>query len=233
MKRVWQHAQSIALDGGHCILLDGKPLKIPGGGLLTVPFALLADAIAAEWQNAGPDGRDFGPDDLKLTRLATTAIARIATARAAIIPQIAAYGANDLLCYHAETPAELAARQAEQWSPWLAWTAKTFGLRLNTGTGITPISQPPRTQATFISILCQKSDFDLAGLGVAVPALGSLVLGLAMLQNALTAQAAYHLATLDEQFQTERWGQDTDAKTRNTAILDDLTLTQTFWKLCR
>jgi chaperone required for assembly of F1-ATPase len=233
MKRIWQTAESVPLDGGHGVQLDGKPLKKPGGALLAVPFPALAAAIAAEWRGAGLDGGDITPDDLPLTRLATTATDRIAAARPQIIAQIAAYGLHDLLCYHAESPPELAARQTQNWSPWLDWTAENFGVRLQTGTGLNPIPQPDNAQPTFTATLAARTDFELAGLGVAVPALGSLILGLALLQNALTPAAAHTLALLDELFQAERWGDDEDAATRRAAIQTDLTLCQTFWNLCR
>jgi chaperone required for assembly of F1-ATPase len=233
VKRVWRRAEILALPEGHGVALDGKPVKKPGGAALCVPFAPLAAAIAAEWESAGLDGRNITPDDLPLTRLATTATDRVAPARDDIIGQIAAYGLHDLLCYRAESPLELAAAQAESWSPWLAWAQTTLGTPLATTAGITPITQPATTAAKFIEILTQKTAFELAGLGVAVPALGSLVLGLAMLQNALTPAAAFRLAALDELFQAARWGEDADAATRRAAILADLTLCQNFWELCR
>ena len=48
----------------------------------------------------------------------------------------------------------------------------------------------------------------LAGLGIAVPALGSLVLGLALAEGELDAEAATALGALDELFQAELWGED-------------------------
>jgi chaperone required for assembly of F1-ATPase len=233
MKRVWRRAEIVTLPLGHGVALDGKPVKKPGGAPLCVPFAALAAAIAAEWESAGLDGQTITPDDLPLTRLATTATDRIGPGRDAIIGQIAAYGLHDLLCYHADSPPALAAAQAESWSPWLAWAQTALGVSLATTTGVTPIPQPAATAPRFTEILTQKTDFELAGLGVAVPALGSLVLGLAMLNGALPPAAAFRLATLDELFQAKRWGEDEDAATRRAAILTDLALCNTFWELCR
>jgi chaperone required for assembly of F1-ATPase len=230
MKRFWQTAGAAPQPGGHGIFLDEKPLKKPNAAPLIVPQKTLAQAIAAEWQNAP---HNFGPDDLPLTRLATTATDRITALRAAIIPQLAAYAGHDVLCYRAETPRELAARQAQNWQPWLDWATQTLSLPLAATTGLTAIPQPETTIPTAQTLLLKKSDFVLAGLGVAIPALGSFVLGLALLQTALTPETALTLAFLDELFQAEQWGDDPDSAARRAAILTDLQTCAKFWELCR
>lgn len=234
MKRIWNAATVTDLPAGsYGILLDDKPLKKPGGGPMTIPFAPLADAIAAEWNGAGTHGRDILPDHLPLTRLATTAIDRIPHHRETIIAQLAAYALHDLLCYRAASPPGLVLRQSERWDPWLAWAARHLGIALATTTGITPIEQPPPTLDVFIAALAQKTDFELAGLGVAIPALGSAILGLAFIDGALSANAAFELSILDDLFQAERWGDDADAKARHDAILTDLVLCEKFWTTCK
>jgi chaperone required for assembly of F1-ATPase len=232
VKRIWRHATAAPLAAGFGILLDDKPLKKPGGGILAVPVAALAAAIAKEWDTAGLDGRDIKPDDLPLTRLATTATDRIAAQRGTITRQLAGYGLHDLICYRAEILV-LAERQAAAWDPWIDWTVATFGVQLNVTTGILPIAQPPDAEAIFTACLAQKTDFEMAGLGVVIPALGSLVLGLAFLHRALDAPSACRLAMLDELFQAERWGEDDEAVQRRAAILEDLVLTEKFWTLTR
>ena len=62
----------------------------------------------------------------------------------------------------------------------------------------------------------------LAALGVVVPALGSLVLGLAMAEGRLDAVTAHALGALDELFQAEAWGEDAEAAARRAAIADDI-----------
>jgi chaperone required for assembly of F1-ATPase len=234
MKRIWSDATAVALDGGGFgILLDDKPLKKPSGAPLAVPFAPLANAIAAEWGNAGAGGRDIIPDHLPFTRLATTAIDRIAPHRDAIIPQLAAYALHDLLCYRASSPPGLVARQSESWDVWLRRAAGEFGVALNTTTGVTPIDQPPETRGVFTAALAGKTDFELAGLGVAIPALGSIILGLALLGGALGAAEAFQCASVDELFQAERWGDDAEAKARRDTVLNDLIVCETFWAACR
>jgi chaperone required for assembly of F1-ATPase len=230
MNRFWQTATTAPQPGGHGIFLDQKPLKKPSAAPLIVPQKPLADAIAAEWHHAPAA---FGPDDLPLTRLATTATDRIAAHRATIIPQLAAYAAHDLLCYRAESPPELAARQTQNWQPWLDWAATTLNLPLTTSTSLLSIPQPANTTQTATALLANTTDFDLAGLGVAIPALGSFVLGLALHQNALTPQTALTLAFTEELFQAENWGDDPESTARRTAILKDLQICTKFWDACR
>ena len=50
----------------------------------------------------------------------------------------------------------------------------------------------------------------LTALGIAVPALGSLVLGLALAERQLDAESAHALGALDELFQVEAWGEDAE-----------------------
>ncbi len=229
MKRFWRVAEVAAGDDGYAVLLDGKRLLVPEGGDLAVPFAPLAAAIAAEWA-AAPTS--FKPDDLPLTRLAATARHRIPAHRGQTIANLAAYGRHDLLCYRAEDPA-LAAQEAAAWNPWLEWAEQRFGVTLVTGPGITAITQPAAALPAFTADLTVLSDADLAGLGVIIPALGSLILGLAVAAGVLTPAAACALAELDALWQESRWGADEEAACRRAAIAADVAVATRFMVLCR
>ena len=61
-------------------------------------------------------------------------------------------------------------------------------------------------------------------MNVAVPALGSLVLGLAVADGRLDAAEAFRLATLDEAFQESFWGVDAEAAARRSRIAEDVAL---------
>ena len=73
----------------------------------------------------------------------------------------------------------------------------------------------------------------LAALGIAVPALGSLVLGLALAAGALDGETAYSLGALDELFQAEQWGEDEEAANRRAAIRADVLLAERYLALTR
>ena len=66
--------------------------------------------------------------------------------------------------------------------------------------------QPDAARTAFTEALQGFGDADLAGLGVIVPALGSLVLGLAVAAGELAPDAARDLAELDALWQAGRWG---------------------------
>jgi chaperone required for assembly of F1-ATPase len=73
----------------------------------------------------------------------------------------------------------------------------------------------------------------LAGLGVLVPSLGSLVLGLAVAEGELDPGSAHELGALDELFQAELWGQDAEAVKRLKAVAADIAVAARFIALTR
>jgi chaperone required for assembly of F1-ATPase len=216
-------------DGFYRILLDGKPVRLPGGGLLRISGAALAKAVAAEWQSAGgAKGGQMTFADVPLTRLAGTAQERIAADPGPTVAALAAYGATDLLCYRASEPETLVRRQDRLWQPWLDWAEASFGARLIVTRGIMPVAQDARALAALASVVAAQPVSVLAALGIAVPGLGSLVLGLALASFRLEAAAAHELACLDERFQAELWGEDTQAAARRQAVAADVALAQHF-----
>jgi chaperone required for assembly of F1-ATPase len=223
VKRFWVEVSLSEQNGASIILLDGKPMRLPGGAVLHLPAGALADAIAAEWRSAGGgQGGVVSPESLPLTRLAGTAIQRIAPNPGPTIDAIAGYGQTDLLCYRADSPPELAARQAMLWQPWLAWSADHLGARLIASPGVMPHPQPAQSLARLQDIVAAATPWELAGLGIIVPALGSLVLGLAVAKGRLKPETAHELALLDELFEAEAWGVDTAAERRRQAILQEI-----------
>jgi chaperone required for assembly of F1-ATPase len=223
MKRFWTEVALGQQDACAIILLDGKPMRLPGGAVLHLPPGALADAVAAEWSLAGgAQGGTVGPGDLPLTSLAGTAVQRTAPNPGPTIDAIARYGETDLLCYRAASPPALAARQAMLWQPWLAWSADHLGARLIASTGVMPHPQPAPSLARLHAIVARASPWELAGLGIIVPALGSLVLGLAVAQRRLEPETAHELALLDELFEAEAWGIDAEAERRRQGVLQDI-----------
>jgi chaperone required for assembly of F1-ATPase len=210
MKRFWTETSIAAEAGGYAILLDGKPMRLPGGPALQFGHLPLAEAIAAEWI-AVPPGAELQPALLPMTQLAATAQLRIPATRDETVMAIAAYGRSDLLCYRATEPAELVQRQQALWQPWLDWAVLRHDALLRVTEGIGFVDQPTPSLAALSRAVAAHDDHGLAALGVLVPLLGSLVLGLAVTDGALVATEAHRLSVLDEVFQEERWGLDRDA----------------------
>ena len=223
MKRFWDTATIEPVADGYAILLDGKPMHLPGGAVLRVAAEPLARAIAEEWQMAGGEkGGAMSFADTPLTGIAGTAQQRIAPDPAPTIDAIARYAESDLLCYRAEAPEALVHRQAREWQPWLDWAALTYDAPLRITRGIAYVQQHRDSVAALHRAVAALDVLSLAALGVAVPALGSLVLGLALADGRLDARAAHALGCLEELFQVEAWGEDAQAAVRRRAVADDI-----------
>ena len=234
MKRFWDTASVEWTEQGHRILLDGKPMRLPGGAPLVVGPALLARSIAGEWQTAGGEkGGEMSFKNTPLTRLAGTAMERIAPDPSVTIDGIARYGETDLLCYRAESPESLVQRQHQQWQPWLDWAARAYDAPLRVATGVGYIKQHHDAISALRRAVAALDIHALAGLGIAVPALGSLVLGLALAAGEIDANTAFTLGALDELYQTEQWGEDYEAVDRRTSMLADIELAARYIDLTR
>jgi chaperone required for assembly of F1-ATPase len=194
-------------EGGR-ILLDGRPVKTPGRRDLVAPADALTEAIADEW-NA--QGEVVDPRAMPLTGLANAAIDRIAPDAAAFARGLAAYGEADLLCYRAEAPAALPARQADLWDPILAWAQQRYDVVFEPALGIIHMPQPAETLARLGAAVAARHPFELAGLSPLVTISGSLVIALALAEGAISLDQAWAAATLDEQWQAGQWGEDAEA----------------------
>lgn len=234
MKRFWTTASAERAGEQYGVLLDGRPVRLPGGAPLAVPTASLAAAIAQEWQVAGGQpGGEMGWDALPLTRLAGTAQERIAPDPGPVADALAKYGESDLLCYRTERPQELARRQERAWQPWLDWAADRYGAHLVPTTSIIHQPQDPAALAALRRAVGECDALTLAALGVAVPALGSLILGLALADGVLDAGMAHALATLDETYQAEQWSEVPEAVRRREQIGEDVAMAGRLMRLAR
>lgn len=235
MKRFWDSATAAAApDGaGFAVMLDGRPVRLPGGAPLAVAQRPLAEAIAAEWQAAGgAKGGEMSFADVPLTRLVGTAQERIAPDPTATVDAIARYAETDLLCYRAED-SRLAAEQAEHWGPLLDWAALHLDAPLRVTAGLMPVAQDAQALTALRRAVAAHAPVALSALGVLVPGLGSLVLGLAVARGRLDGAAAHALATLDERFQEGFWGVDAEAAARRDRMAAEIALAERLLALAR
>ncbi len=220
-------------DGAFSLTLDGKALKTPGGAMILTRRREFADALAAEWTGVLVRGKaakvDF--DKVPLTRIVGTALDRIPAKRAAVIDELLAHAETELLCYRADKPRDLVARQTEIWQPLLDWLALAYDARLETHTSLLPPEQPAASLAALRGALAGFDDLKLAGLGVAVVATGSLAIGLALADGRIDAPAAFDAAELDSLYQIGRWGDDPVLIAKHASIRKELSDTQRFFRL--
>jgi chaperone required for assembly of F1-ATPase len=215
-RRFWKDA-AVGPDqeGLWPVLLDGRAAKTPAGGRLLLPSQALAGLVAAEWAEVGTH---VNYALMPATRLAFTAIDRIGVVREAVSREVAAYAASDLICYFAEAPTALVARETEAWGPLLDWAESELGLQLVRATGIIHQPQPPQTVDRVAALALELDNFGLAGLSWLAALLGSAVLALAVQRGRLGGREAFALSRLDEAFQEEKWGVDEEAEARNVAL---------------
>lgn len=199
----------MASGEGWGVALDGKPLRTPGRRPLAVPTRALAEAIAAEW-NAQGDRID--PRSMRLTGLANAAIDRIAIDPARYVADLARYGETDLLCYRAEGPEGLCARQCAAWDPLLDWAREALGVEFTLAAGVVHRPQPEATLARQRHEVAALDPFRLAALTTIVTISGSLVAGLALLAAAFDEAAVWRASRIDEDWQAEKWGEDSEAR---------------------
>lgn len=207
-KRFWTQVTLGDAEGGHAVLLDGKPILTPAKAPLVLPTRALAEEVAAEWSRQEDVVR---PATMPMTRLANTAVDRVTPERAAVAAIVAAYAETDLLCYRAEAPEELRRRQDEGWNPPLDWAADRFGARLVPTSGVVPVTQPSAALDRLAAAVAAQSPWRLTALHELVSLTGSLVLGLAVAEGAKTPADAWELSRLDEEWQVEQWGRDAEA----------------------
>lgn len=227
MKRFYSEAK--VRDGGE-VLLDARPLKTPARNPLALPTAALAEAVAAEWNAQGEEVR---PRTMMLTGLANAAIDRVVPDKETFAAGLAAFGESDLLCYRAEAPASLVVRQANEWDPLLAWARRRYDVDFEIVAGIVHRAQPAATIAQLRHAVLSRTAWELSALSPLVTISGSLVIGLALAEEAVSLDAAWFAATLDESWQAERWGEDAEAAERLEARRAEFEAADRFLKLLR
>lgn len=230
LRRFYKAATVGEVPEGYVVLLDGKPLRTPAGAALGLAQRRLAEALAAEWD--GQTG-EIRPYEMPLMRLISTAIDRVAPQREAVIQEILGYGETDLVCYRVDHPAELADRQQALWQPLVDWATLHYDAPLAITSGIRPVRQPDAALAALRAAVTPLDPLTLTGLHSAVATLGSLVLGLALLEGRITAEAAWTASQLEESWQVERWGEDDEAGRRRAAREADLESAARFLALLR
>jgi chaperone required for assembly of F1-ATPase len=209
MKRFWTTVAVAPEDGGWGIRLDQRPVRTPARVPLEVPNEALAEAIAAEWRATA---EDVDPRAMPLTGIANAAIDRVAPSKDVFAAGLARYAEADLACYRAEGPRALVERQEASWDALLAWLRRRYDVDFATTSGLLHVAQPPATVERLGHAVVALDAFQLAGLSPLVTIGGSLIAALAVLEKAITPEQAWEAASIDERWQLEQWGADSEAQ---------------------
>ena len=219
-KRFYKDVAVAEGEGGFIVQLDGRAVKTPGKALLVLPTEAAARLIADEF---AAQGETLDLASMPVYRLVNTAIDGVANDPQAVVEDILRFSSSDLLCYRADGPETLVARQNEAWDSVLDWARATLGARFVLAEGVIHVDQP-RDAITAIGIhLNQRAEpLRLAALHVMTTLTGSALLALAVDFGELDAETAWKAAHVDEDFQAEHWGQDAEALARRANRKRDL-----------
>jgi len=183
--------------------LDGRPVRTPARAIVKVGKRSIADVLAEEWR---AQEKVIDPKKMPLTRLLNSAIDGVS-----------------LLCYRADDPERLVARQNDLWDPVINWAQETYSCRFLLAGGVMHVEQPEETkQAMERAINDYKDPITLAALHSMTTLLGSTLLALAVSAGYRTMQEAWDAAHLDEDWNIELWGTDEDAIARRAYRLEEM-----------
>ncbi|MBX3539030.1 MAG: ATPase [Chelatococcus sp.] len=214
-KRFYTVAGVDARPEGFALVLDGRGARTPGRKPLQFPTQAMAEAVAAEWA-AQDDVID--PRRMPLTRLANSAIDGVADNGEAVAAEVVRYAGSDLLCYRADHPEKLVARQVALWDPVLDWARAELGARFILAEGVMHVEQPAAALAAVAArVQRYPGPFALAALNVMTTLSGSVLLALAVAEGHLSPAEAWTAAHVDEDAQIEVWGEDEEASARREA----------------
>lgn len=228
-RRFWTAATAVPVDGGYTVQLDARPVRTPLKAPLVLPTIALAKAVAAEWQ---AQEKAVNPETMPFTRTANSAIDKVRPQFAAVADMLADYGGSDLLCYRAEGPAGLVARQAQSWDPLLDWARDDLAAPLRQATGVMHVAQPEASLAALRHQVQAMSAFQLAAFHDLVAISGSLVLALAVARGRITAEEAWTRSRVDEDWQISLWGEDAEAAEAAARKREALLQADRFYGLC-
>lgn len=210
-KRFWKEVTIEETPEGVRLLLDGRPVRTPAKRELRLPTADLAEGVAEEWR---AQETHLDPATMPMTRIAHSVIDAVMDRLDEVAEDAVKYAGADLLCYRAEGPERLVARQTAGWDPLLDWIDEAHGARLLVAEGVVHVAQDRDAIHALRAHVAGLDPWRLAALHVLTTLTGSFVLALALLEGRLGRDETWNLAHLDETWNAELWGRDTEAEAR-------------------
>jgi chaperone required for assembly of F1-ATPase len=201
----------VTLSDDNVVLLDGHTVKTPMKAVLRLPTRALAEAVAAEWR---AQDKVINPGRMPLTKFANTAIDRAVSERQVVLDDFTAYVGSDLVCYRAEKPKSLTDAQSAHWDSIIDHVANRVGHRFKTAIGIVHIQQDEAALAAVRDLAAALDPYRLTVLYNLTTLTGSALLSLMLVEGAMSPEAGWLAAHVDEDYQIAEWGEDDEAKAR-------------------
>lgn len=211
-KRFYREA-GVSGDGEtFSVALDGRLAKTPGGRPLALPTHAAAKLVADEF---AAQVEVIDPVTMPTYRLANSAIDGVARDPRVVLEDVCRYASSDLVCYRADGPDRLVARQAAMWDPVLDWARQAIGARFYLAEGIVHVTQPPEAlEAVRSSLMARPDPVRVAGLHVMTAITGSALIAMMVERGAISIDEAWAAAHVDEDWNVDQWGEDTEALAR-------------------
>lgn len=189
---------------GYILGTAKNAMKTRGGVPVTVPTRALAEALKVEWDNSARDSPYYALTCFTLDAMVPN--------RAEREGELLGYLHTDTLRYHSPEE-ELRQRQQAEWEPRLQALEAAFGLLLPRTTGIWPLEPlTPAEEARIREFLASMDAFTLTGFYQSVQITHSFCLGRHLMRSNITSDESFALAYLEQHYQGERWGQDSEAE---------------------
>lgn len=227
-KRFYKAVEIVEEAGRYGITLDGRRLRTPAKRPFLLPTEALARAIAEEWDAQQGEIR---PDTMGLMKLAGTALDHVAGREPEVAAEAARFASSDLLCYRAHHPEDLVELEMRSWQPLLDWAALRFDAPLVVVTGIRLASQHEASLRALHAAVAALDALRLTALADLTAACGSLILALAVLERRIDGDQAFDLSQLDETYEIERWGEDSEAAAARVRLRRDIGAAARFLRL--
>ena len=208
MKRFYKKSVAAPVAGGWQVMLDGRGVKTQRHRAQIVPGEALALALAAEW---AAQAGEIKPASFVLRDMADYALDVVEADREGAIKALLPYAESDTLCYRAEIGDPLHRRQITMWEPLLTAAEHRWDIAFSRTSGIMHLAQPPATLARLQAVLAAHDSFTLAALRSLSGLSASLTIALAAIEQEADGSALWDAANLEEDFQTDQWGQDAEA----------------------
>lgn len=211
MKRFYRDAAAVKGPDGWHVALDGRRVKTQGGHVLVLSSEAMARLLADEWS---AQGEQIDPRGFAMRDLADYALDVVAPDKAGAVAALLRYAETDTLCYRADPDEPLWKRQQEVWEPLLAACEAREGITLHRVSGVMHRRQRAAALAALRTRLEAMDFLTLAALTTLSALAASLVIGLAALEDDADGEALWRAANLEEDWQVERWGHDSEAAAR-------------------
>ncbi len=164
----------------------------------------LANEVVREWS---ADGKLSTIKNRFFTKFCFSATDITKKEMGAVFGRLVEYGNCDPICYIASEPTKLHLKQENLYRPLIEWAEKFFSLKLNIGTGLLFIEQPPSNANIIKKYLENLDNFHLTAIHELTKSLGSLFTCLALYKNVVSPEYAWEVANIEDNFRIEVWGE--------------------------